>query len=100
MGAAGGIIMEGRDIGTRVFPDAQVKVFLDASPEVRGGRRVAQAGGDADETAAQMAERDRRDRERADSPLVQAPDAVYLDSSRLSAEEVVAAILNIVEQCR
>ena len=96
LGADGGIIMEGRDIGTQVFPGAQVKVFLDASPQVRGERRVAQAGGDIEETAAQLAERDRRDRERSASPLVQAPGALYLDSSRLSLNEVVETILALV----
>jgi len=95
------IVMEGRDIGTVVFPDADVKIFLDAQPRERVRRRLleVQAKGEqvSEETLSeQMKERDRRDTSRADSPLSQAPDAVYLDSTELTIEEVEEAILKIV----
>ncbi len=103
MGLAGGVVMEGRDIGTKVFPDADVKIFLDAHPEVRAERRVLQQQATgmneaAAAVAAELAERDRRDRERAASPLVPAEDAVILDSSRLTIEDVIAAAERVVEQ--
>ena len=105
LGRSGNVVMEGRDIGTQVFPDAEVKVYLDASAEVRGRRRLAQsdAGTPGDparlkQLMAEIEERDRRDSQRADSPLVQAPDAVYLDSSSLTIEQVVEAILQLVRQ--
>ena len=93
--------MEGRDIGTVVFPDADVKIFLDANPEERLRRRLAEgnARGDrvsAEDLAAQMTERDRRDSTRADAPLSQAPDAEYLDSTALDISEVEEAILKMV----
>ncbi len=94
MGTGGGIVMEGRDIGTKVFPDADVKIFLDATPEVRAERRVLQkqGAGSAEQAAivAELQERDRRDRSRSSSPLVPATDAVVLDSSSLSIEQVIA----------
>ncbi len=94
MGTGGGIVMEGRDIGTKVFPDADVKIFLDATPEVRAERRVLQkqGTGSAEQAAivAELQERDRRDRSRSSSPLVPATDAVVLDSSSLSIEQVIA----------
>ncbi len=98
LGRGGKVVMEGRDIGSRVFPQAQVKIFLDAAAQVRGERRFVQseAGPDAEEALAEMAARDQRDRERSISPLVQAPDAVYLDSSALTPGQVVEAILEIV----
>jgi len=83
------VVMEGRDIGTVVFPDARVKIFLDADANERVRRR-------AGEPAAELAARDERDRSRVESPLVQAPDAVYLDSTGLSEDEVEAAILKLV----
>jgi cytidylate kinase len=90
------VVMEGRDIGTVVFPDARVKIFLDANPDERVRRRAGeQPEIPADQLAQQIAERDRRDTHRADSPLVQAPDAVYIDSTGLSAEEVEEQILKI-----
>lgn len=104
LGAQGHIVMEGRDIGTRVFPDAAVKVFLDAAQEVRGRRRLLQASPEVaeeerlEQTLAEISERDRRDRERAESPLVRAPDAVYLDTSDKMVEEVVEAILRLVRE--
>jgi cytidylate kinase len=102
LGASGGIVMEGRDIGTAVFPDANVKIFLDAAAEVRGQRRFQQNGmASAQPEAsvlAELRERDRRDRTRAQSPLVAAPDAIVIDSTHLSLEEVVARVEAIVEQ--
>lgn len=91
------VVMEGRDIGTVVFPDAEVKIFLDAEPVVRARRRAEESGAaDVHATAAELASRDERDRTRTSSPLIQAPDAVYLDTTRLSLEEVEEAILKIV----
>jgi cytidylate kinase len=90
------IVMEGRDIGTVVFPDATVKIFLDAIPEERATRRANEVALPADIVERQIRERDQRDRGRAESPLVQAPDAVYVDSTGLSIEEVEAAILKII----
>ncbi len=92
------VVMEGRDIGTVVFPQAQVKVFLDADPGERTRRRVDQlgAGDQVKDVARQIAERDTRDRTRAEAPLTQAPDAVYLDSTDLSLDQVVEALLKIV----
>ena len=101
MGERASVVMEGRDIGTVVFPDADVKVFLDADPRERVRRRlgdVRAAGEEIPESAlaAQMKERDQRDSTRSDGPLAQAPDAAYLDSTSLTAEEVEEAILKIV----
>jgi cytidylate kinase len=100
MGARGGVVMEGRDIGTVVFPQAEVKIFLDAAPEVRGLRRYDQLGPkptiQPQEVIRDLRARDERDRNRADSPLKPAPDAVLLDSTNLTLEEVVAAAEAIV----
>jgi cytidylate kinase len=100
MAAQGGIVMEGRDIGTVVFPHAQVKIFLDAAPEVRGMRRYDQLGPkpaqQPEEVIRDLRARDERDRNRADSPLKPAADAVILDSTNLTLEEVVAAAEAIV----
>jgi cytidylate kinase len=97
MADAAGVVMEGRDIGTVVFPDARVKIFLDADPNERVRRRTGeQRDVSPEKLAAQIAERDDRDRHRAESPLVQAPDATYLDSTGLSEEEVEEAILKLV----
>lgn len=95
------VVMEGRDIGTVVFPDAEVKIYLDASIGERVRRRLAdvRAAGDGipeAQLAAQIGERDQRDKTRADAPLMQAPDAIYLDSTALAPEEVEEAILRIV----
>jgi cytidylate kinase len=101
MGAGGGVVMEGRDIGTRVFPNAEVKIFLDAAPEVRGSRRFLQQpeiASQAESVLAELHERDRRDRTRATSPLVPASDAVLIDSTDLSLEEVVRRAVEIIEQ--
>ena len=88
----GGGVVEGRDIGSVVFPDATLKVYLVASPLVRAQRRVAQHGGDVDEIARAIAERDERDSTRSDSPLRQMPDAVVVDTSNRSVPEVIAEI--------
>jgi cytidylate kinase len=126
LGAAGGVVMEGRDIGTAVFPDAEVKIFLDAAPEVRGSRRFRQVAPAEVTTARQMQgrqepdaetaeqktaeqkrvtqeaiveemrERDRRDRNRAESPLRPAEDAVILDSTAMTLDEVLARAEEIV----
>lgn len=118
LGATGGVVMEGRDIGTAVFPDAEVKIFLDASPEVRGDRRYRQVSlpprpnedgpstHSPEELAAraaaqekllrEMKDRDERDRNRAESPLRPAADAVILDSTALSLDEVLSRAEEIV----
>jgi cytidylate kinase len=103
MGEARSSVLEGRDIGTVVFPDADVKIFLTADPMVRARRRVEQLAErgedvDFDEVHADIVERDRRDRERDVAPLVQAEDAVCVDTSNLGIDEVVAEILNIVDK--
>jgi cytidylate kinase len=100
LGAAGGVVMEGRDIGTAVFPNADVKIFLDAAPEVRGNRRFHQAP-TLEPSAAVLAEmraRDERDRTRAVSPLVPATDAVLIDSTALTLDQVIEAAENIVRE--
>jgi cytidylate kinase len=98
LGEAGGVVMEGRDIGTAVFPDAEVKIFLDANPEVRGSRRYRQVASSEHEAVpvteaavlAEMRARDERDRNRAQSPLRPAEDAIVLDSTAMSLDEVLA----------
>jgi CMP/dCMP kinase len=100
MGAPGGVVMEGRDIGTKVFPDADLKIFLDADPVVREQRRMAQqkiSGGVAAAVAADLRERDRRDRTRAASPLVAAADAVVINSTAMSEDEVLERIEELVK---
>jgi cytidylate kinase len=95
MGAGGGVVMEGRDIGTKVFPDADLKIFLDADPVVREQRRMEQQkikGEVSANVAADLRERDHRDRTRAASPLKAAEDAVVIDSSKLSEDEVLARV--------
>ncbi len=103
LGAGGGVIMEGRDIGTKVFPSAEVKVFLDAQPEVRQERRILQraekgAQVERQRIAAELQERDVRDRTRAASPLVPAEDAVIIDSSHMSIDQVVDRVEELVRQ--
>jgi len=101
MGAGGGVVMEGRDIGTQVFPHADLKVFLDADPVVREQRRMEQQkikGDVAASVAAELRERDRRDRTRAASPLVAANDAVVINSTALSEDEVLAQVEDLVKQ--
>lgn len=102
MGASAGVVMEGRDIGTAVFPNADVKVFLDADARIRAERRVAQNGTHTHEEARRIIEdlvdRDQRDRTRSVSPLVPAVDAVILDSTNLSIDDVVSRIVRLVCQ--
>ncbi len=103
MGAVASVVMEGRDIGSVVFPDAEVKIYLDAEPAVRAARRVLEMEGkgqtlDAGEVEREIRERDRRDSTRADSPLVRAPDAVYVDTTAMGPDEVERVILEIVRQ--
>ncbi len=101
MGLSGGVVMEGRDIGTKVFPDADLKIFLDADPVIREQRRLDQQrvkGRSAESMAAELRERDRRDRTRAASPLVPAADAVLVDSTHLSEDEVVQRIEQLAEE--
>ena len=91
-----GGVVEGRDIGSVVFPDATLKVYLVATPLVRAERRVAQHGGDVAEIARAIAERDERDSTRADSPLRQTPDAVVVDTSNRSVDQIVADIRTLL----
>jgi len=103
MGTGGGVVMEGRDIGTQVFPNADLKIFLDADPVVREQRRMEQhkiKGEVAANVAAELRERDRRDRTRAASPLVAANDAVVINSTALSEDEVLAQVEALVKQKR
>ena len=87
-----GGVVEGRDIGSVVFPDATLKLYLTASPRTRAERRVAEAGGDVDQMEAAIAERDRLDSTRGDSPLTRADGSVVLDTTGLTIDEVLAAI--------
>jgi cytidylate kinase len=103
LGQQGGVIMEGRDIGTVVFPTAEVKIFLDADPNVREGRRVTQANAQDDPARAEklrqdLRERDHRDTTRTAAPLRPAPDAIHIDSSALDIDEVIARAEQIVEE--
>ena len=94
------VVMEGRDIGTVIFPEAQVKIFLDANPQERARRRANElrnaAAVGVDTVAAEIAERDTRDRTRPEAPLLQAPDAVLLDTTALTVEQVEEEILQLV----
>jgi cytidylate kinase len=101
IGEKGSVVAEGRDIGTKVFPSAPVKFFLEADPTVRAQRRhrelvAAGHGGAIEQTSAELAGRDDRDRSRATAPLVPADDAHHIDTSRLSVEEVVNQMLGLV----
>jgi len=101
MGIGGGVIMEGRDIGTKVFPDADLKIFLDADPVIREQRRLEQQkvkGTSALVMAAELRERDLRDRTRAYSPLLPAADAVILDSTKMSEDEVLDRAEQLVKE--
>jgi CMP/dCMP kinase len=103
MGAGGGVVMEGRDIGTQVFPHADLKIFLDADPVVREQRRMEQQkikGDVAASVAAELRERDRRDRTRTASPLVAAKDAVVINSTALSEDEVLAKVEELMNKKR
>jgi cytidylate kinase len=91
----GGGVVEGRDIATVVFPDARLKVFLTASPLVRAQRRVAQIGGDVDQIARDIAERDHKDSTRSDSPLRESENALLVDTSNRTIEDVVNQIVEV-----
>lgn len=102
-GESGGVVMEGRDIGSVVFPDAHLKIFLTASPEIRAERRWRehQQKGDAIDLARtldEIHERDRRDRERKTSPLVRAQDAVVVDSTAMEPEEVARLVVMLATE--
>jgi cytidylate kinase len=102
MSRAGSVVMDGRDIGTKVFPDAQVKLFLDASPEVRAERRLREelSRGRAvslEQVRAELEERDRRDRQRAATPLVKADDAILIDTSSMRLDQLVELALEIIK---
>ncbi|MEK6323487.1 MAG: (d)CMP kinase [Acidobacteriota bacterium] len=101
MSRAGGIVMDGRDIGTKVFPEAQVKLFLDATLDVRARRRCEEEHGrgrdvTVDQIRGELDERDRRDRERSATPLVKADDAMFIDTSDMPLDRVVERVLEIV----
>ena len=102
MGAEGGVVMEGRDIGTVVFPNADLKIYLDATAEARAWRRFTEDEARGIVTASlpamktEIEERDARDKTRSDSPLIQAEDAVYLDSSAMTIDEVVETIMQLI----
>jgi cytidylate kinase len=102
MGAQGGVVMEGRDIGTKVFPDAELKIFLDAHDELRGQRRYLQSAGStnaptAEAVLAAVRDRDTRDRNRATSPLEPAADAIHLDTTGLTLEQVYTLAEDLVQ---
>jgi cytidylate kinase len=102
MGAQGGVVMEGRDIGTKVFPDADVKIFLDADASVRGDRRFHQHQGgnlnNRQDVISEMRARDQRDRSRVSSPLQPAPDAVTIDTTDLDLEQVIARVEEVIQE--
>ena len=103
MGRVGNVVMEGRDIGSVVFPNAEVKIFLNATTEARANRRFAEdeqkgIAASVEETREAIESRDHRDSSRADSPLVQAADAVYIDTSNFTIAEVIEQILALVAQ--
>ncbi len=102
MGAQGGVVMEGRDIGTKVFPDAELKIFLDAHDEIRSQRRYLQSAGStnaptAEAVLAAVRDRDTRDRNRATSPLEPAADAIHLDTTGLTLEQVYTLAEDLVQ---
>ena len=94
--ARGGAVVEGRDIGSVVFPDAPLKLYITASPRVRAERRVADIGGDVKEVEASIIERDRKDSTRDDSPLTEASGSIVVDTSGFSINEVVEHILGML----
>lgn len=102
LGESGGVVMEGRDIGTAVFPDAEVKFFLDAPHDVRARRRHKETeaceGAREADVSAQIRERDKRDATRTISPLTAAPDAVVVDTGELTIEGVVETVLKVLEE--
>jgi cytidylate kinase len=94
--AHGGGVVEGRDIGTVVFPDASLKLFITASPRVRAERRVREIGGDVDEIEAAIIIRDRKDSTRDHSPLAEADDAITVDTTGMTIDEVVEHIVGLL----
>jgi cytidylate kinase len=96
----GFLVIEGRDMGTVVFPDADIKIFLDAAPEVRAMRRHGEGSGvgNREETEKVLKRRDKQDRERADSPLARADDAIALDTTNLDIDEVISTIMAHIEK--
>lgn len=92
----GGGVVEGRDIGSVVFPDATLKLYVTASPRVRAERRVAEIGGNVDDVEASIIERDRKDSTRADSPLMESSDAIVVDTTGSSVDEVVNHVLGLM----
>ena len=105
MSRGGGVVMDGRDIGTKVFPDAQLKLFLDAAPDVRARRRWEEdraRGRDVtlDEIRQELQARDRRDSQRLATPLIQAEDAILIDTSEMNLDRVIERVLEIVESRR
>jgi cytidylate kinase len=101
MARAGGVVMDGRDIGTKVFPDAHVKLFVDASIDVRARRRCEEERGRGrdvtiEQIKAELEKRDRRDRERSATPLVKADDAIFIDTSDMPLDRVIERVLEIV----
>jgi len=103
LGAAGGIVAEGRDMGTVVFPQAEVKFFLDARPEVRGERRYRELAAKGEqatllEVSEQLIARDRNDQDRELAPMKPAADAILIDSTELKVEEVVELMVHLIEE--
>lgn len=94
----GGGVVEGRDIGSVVFPDATLKLYVTASPRVRAERRVAEIGGDLDEIESSIIERDRKDSSRANSPLTEAAGATVVDTTGMSIDEVVAHVIDMLPE--
>ncbi len=94
----GGGVLEGRDIGSVVFPDAELKLYLTASPRVRAERRGAETGGNVDEIEASIAKRDRHDQSRADGPLVEAAGSIVVDTTGLSIDQVLERIEHLLER--
>jgi cytidylate kinase len=97
----GGIVVEGRDIGSVVWPEAQVKIYLSADPDARAARRSAELGGtDVASTQQSLLERDRIDSGRATAPLTMADGAVHVDSTHLTLDEVIESIVALAAQAR
>ena len=102
MGRSKGVVMDGRDIGTNVFPDAELKIFMTADPDVRTQRRLDEMKAKGmnisrDDVRRNLMERDHEDTHRKENPLIQAPDAIILDNSDLTREEQLEFVLNLVE---
>ncbi len=94
----GGGVIEGRDIGSVVFPDADLKLYITASPRVRAERRVMEIGGDVNEVEASIIERDRKDTSREHSPLTETDDAIVIDTTGLTIDDVLDRILDLIRE--